>query len=734
MKPTVMRLKIIILCLAYLIGLFATGIFGFPNFNPSWQQWVFVIVALTGLTGISAIITSKINSIRLRWSFWLLTGLVAILAVFYFQFRLPRPLNNDISYQLNPPEKTSEVIEVKGKILDEPKLNRKQKARFWLEVRELKNRSEKVTGKLYTTVPILQGTGLHSGQNIIIKGLLYQPQSPSNPGSYDFKKYLASEGSFAGLSGFEVAVNQQEKQPIWGFWQVRQRIIRSQLYWLKSPSGQLLSSMVLGGRAVDLPFELKDSFIKVGLAHILAASGFHVSLLLGMVLFLTRNCLGKTKLVVGLITIITYISLTGFFPSVIRAGTMGIGVLLGIVTERKIRPLGALLLAAILILLVNPLWIWNLGFQLSFLATFGLIVTLPSLQEKLDFIPPTIASIISIPIAASLWTLPLIAYSFNTIPTYSIIVNILATPLVIIISLGGMISGLLGLIYPLAGSALAWLLKYPIIWLINIVKLFEHLPGSSWSIGKISLATMLIIYGLMVLILVNQWARKYVNFVILFMLSLVIIPIIFQNLFLVQVTVFDTSETPVIVVQDRGKTILINSGDPDTVNYTLIPFLTEQGINAIDYGIILEPSEGWSIVSKRLRIKKILENSEDNNLLINNLTPSTSLKLIENNPKKLGLKIKDQNWLIINQELGSKKINNFQPNILVFSGKNLLKNWLENSRISVVITTNNKLDLGLKGILNQSAIQWYQTRQDGAIQWNNKRGFQTTNSRIGLEL
>jgi competence protein ComEC len=726
-----MRLNIIILCLAYLIGIFSTGIFGFPNFNPSWQQWTIVIIALTGLTGISAIIASKIKTIRLRWSFWLLAGLVAILAVFYFQFRVPRPLNNDLSYQLNPPEKTSQFVEVKGKILDEPKLNRKQKLRFWFQVEQLINSSEKVTGKLYTTVPLLQGTGLHSGQNITIKGLLYQPQSPSNPGSFDFKKYLASEGSFAGLSGFEVTVNKQEKQPIWGFWQVRQRILRSQLYWLKSPSGQLLSSMVLGGRAVDLPFDLKDSFIKVGLAHILAASGFHVSLLLGMVLFLTRNCLGKTQLIIGLITIITYISLTGFFPSVIRAGIMGIGVLVGIVTERKVRPLGSLLLAAILILLVNPLWIWNLGFQLSFLATFGLMVTLPTLQEKLDFIPPTIANIISIPIAASLWTLPLIAYSFNTIPTYSIIVNIITTPLVIIISLGGMISGLLGLIYPLAGSAIAWLLKYPIIWLINIVKFFDQLPGSSWSIGQISLATMLIIYGLMILILVNQWVRKYVNFVIIFIISLVIIPIIVQNLVLVQVTVFDTSETPVIFVQDRGKTILINSGDPDTVNYTLIPFLAEQGINVIDYGIILESNhnlrEGWSIISQRFHLKKILENLEEDSLLNNQLTPSTSLTLIENESNKLGLKIKDQNWLIVNQDSINNNIQAFKPEILVFSGKNIFQSWLENNPIAVMITTNNKLNLDLKSVLKKSAIQWYQTRQDGAIQWNTQTGFQTTN-------
>ncbi len=218
--------------------------------------------------------------------------------------------------------------------------------------------------------------------------------------------------------------------------------------------GQLVSSMILGSKAVDLPLDIRDSFVQTGLAHVLAASGFQVSLLLGIVLKLTNRLASRSQLVIGLGVLLTYLGLTGLQASIIRATLMGISVLIAMLTDNKVNSLGSLLLAATIILIFNPLWIRDVGFQLSFLATFGLIVTLPTLQTKLTWLPPTIATAIAIPVAASIWVLPLLAYVFHSLLFIVCPVNIVTTPLVTIMMLGGMISAVLALIMPILGTAL----------------------------------------------------------------------------------------------------------------------------------------------------------------------------------------------------------------------------------------------------------------------------------------
>jgi competence protein ComEC len=210
----------------------------------------------------------------------------------------------------------------------------------------------------------------------------------------------------------------------------------------------------------------------------------------------------------GVSSLLVYLTLTGFYPSVLRASLMGMAVLVGIVTNRRVRPSGSLLLAATMLLLVNPLWIWDLGFQLSFLATLGLIVTLPAIMARLDWLPPAIAASMALPLAASLWTLPLQIYTFNTIPVYTIPINMIATPLVTIISLGGMLSGLVGIIFSELGSAIAWLLYYPTLSLIKIVQLVANLPGTSVVVGRISGLRLLFCYVILVSLWFLPWGQK----------------------------------------------------------------------------------------------------------------------------------------------------------------------------------------------------------------------------------
>ncbi|MGB5710483.1 MAG: ComEC/Rec2 family competence protein [Waterburya sp.] len=732
----------VILCLAYIVGLLSTNLIADSTSGFALQQLCILIAGLMGLAFISKIVLRQ----QIKTHIWILAVVVAVMAVLYFQLRIPQPQSNDISYQVTP--SASKLITVSGKVVTEPRLNDSQRLKFQLQASEI-NDQEVVSGKLYATLPLLQGTGIYPGQQLKLRGLLYLPQPASNPGSFDFKQYLARQEIFAGIQGIEAIIDQQTK-PIWGWWKLRRRIVRSQLKGLGSPVGQLVSSMVLGRKAVDLPSEVRDRFVEVGLAHVLAASGFHVSLLLGIILKLTEGIAAKPRLVIGIGTLIVYLGLTGIQASVLRACLMGTAVLVALTMETKVKPSGLLLLVATIILLFNPLLISDLGFQLSFLATLGLIVTLPGLQTKLDWLPPTIATLVAVPLAASIWVLPLLCYVFNTIATYSILANILCTPLITVISLGGMISAIAAIIFPALGSAIAWLLLYPAILLIALTKFFTNLPGSAWAIGQISLGVLLTIYGLLILVWLNKWWKKRWWLTLLLTLSLIVIHGSYNsNQF--KIAVLAARASQIIVIQDRGQTTLINSGTNNQAKYTVLPFLAQQGINHIDYGFALDDNSNseaeWEEIYQRAKVK-YFASAIDNipNLTthrtmtagINDEIVTKSARLtIDQQLAIINLQIENHTWLIISPESqtngkpSEQEIKQYikqhhlelQHPVIVWSGNNLDSAWLELLHPQMAIASTNKINLQTRQQLREKQIKLHNTAQEGMIRWNPQDGF-----------
>ncbi len=756
-------------CLAYILGLLCTAIAPLPSRGDmslqfSWQELiplVSLVLAMVGLGIGTAIVIPRIFRTAPPPRSWLIAGFIAALAIVHIWYRQPIPASNDISRFISPPvtqtaspstpKPENNSVTVQGVVENTPMLTRSNKARFWLEAQQLQIKPEEttqVTGKLYVTVPLLQATGIYPGDMVKVSGNLYQPKAAANPRGFDFRAFLAREGSFAGFSGKFVSLTSREfgDAPPWGWWQIRQKIARSQVFWLGSPAGELLSSMVLGSRAVDLPYEVKDQFVETGLAHVLAASGFHVSLLLGVLLFLTKKYSGKVQFIAGLVGILIFISLAGWQPSVARAGVMGVGVLLGILLERKTKPLGSLLLAATLLLVANPLWIWDLGFQLSFLATLGLVTTVEPITKRLDWLPTLIASLMAVPLAASLWTLPLLLHVFSVFSTYSIFVNILSTPLVTVISLGGMASAVAGVIYPIAGSSIAYALNLPIWTLIKLVEFFSNFPSNSIAIGSISLGQMLLVYGIVILVWLFPKIHRYWWLIGLGAIAVILIPNWYLQKQLFQATLLAAPQEQVFILQNQGKIGLINTSKSNTRDFTLVPFLRQQGINSIDTLINLVPNSP----SLKQSAKTVYQLNKDNRQVIQTTTQSSldineaidfaglNLKILNPQIPIIQLNIQGQNWLFlgritaeqraeISQLLKQQEIKNIHT--LFWLGASLPPEVLTNLETlnpEVAIASTNQIDPQTLEILQQSATTTYWTGEHGAIQWTPKAGFVTT--------
>ena len=480
-----------IIYLSYILGLFSTGITLASSHQPIASYSLFIL----GL--ILSIWIPRYWRLGPTHRQWLIAAVISLVGAAYCLWRIPQPTSDDVSRY------ASGRYSVYGEVISLPQVNRAGKGKFWLKTQGIQDRGDDadfvsrqpVSGKLYVTASLSATQELYPGQSVKVTGRLYEPNSASTPGEFDFKDYLAKQGSFAGLSASYIDDRSTAEQSSVGLWQARQRIVNAQGLWL-GDRGKLISAMILGRRAVDLPYDLRDAFIEAGLAHTLAASGFHVALVLGVVLTLLNWQPACTQAIGGSIALFLYVCLTGLQASVMRAALMGVGTLLGLALDRKVKPLGCLLLTVFLLLLWNPRWIWDIGFQLSVTATLGLMLMTAAIAKRLDWLPGAIATLLAVPIAACIWTLPLQLYHFGTVPSYSIVLNILATPLVTIISLGGFISAMASVIWPMAGGAIAWLLAIPVQLLINLVTLFNQLPGNQLTVENVSVWFVVLTYGL----------------------------------------------------------------------------------------------------------------------------------------------------------------------------------------------------------------------------------------------
>jgi len=741
------ELAVLGLTLSFLLGSLATGISNLEG------------VICLGLVGVAlpiGLLLLQGKSFK-PW-IWGLFLLVAVGSYFYTDFRTPQPSPTDIAQKAPILGAT-----ITGKVLDTPRLTRSGKARFIFAPQTLtkdKNSPpESVGGKLYTTTSVNMATGIRPGQIVKIKGNLYKPSPPKNPNQFDFGTYLQRNGMFAGLAGRNL---EAESPPPWGVWQIRDRMTKAHVMGAGMPEGALLSSLVLGSRAVDLPVAVKDEFVRVGLAHALAASGFHVSMVLSFVLILFQGVSPRQKFIIGTSALLGYLTLTGISPSVLRAVVMGIGLLVGELLDRKGRPVTGLALAAVLLLLFNPLWIWDLGFQFSFLATLGLQVSVNAICNRtLAGMPPLLATAIAVPQAAFIWTLPLQLYGIGGFSAYSILANIITSPIFILLILGGIVSGILGVIYLPAGAVLAWFVKPVALLVMTIVTTIGDLPGNFRNTGTIELWQMTIAYGLILLVWLYPWwqmQQQFQGFKVprwilagLIATAVLFLPQAIQRSRTLQATIFESGRAPVMIIQSKGKNILINTGNKSQANFNLVNFFQKEGISRLDYGIATQTtpdiSEGWGTLlasgvkignfadAKDLSISQIYQQFV-RDLSQSGITPlslepgkaisidsNVTIDVIQSPPPAIVLTIGDSRWLFIGdmdlkqqrQLLGQK--DKIKASILWWSGGEILPELLKatgaKTAVASIPTLNPKVQEGLEKL----GVNVLSTGREGAIGW-----------------
>lgn len=535
----------------------------------SWG-WLFVgVVAI--FCGVASFQIFSLPS----WRYWAVAGVLAVSASPYLYLRNPHPSPNDLRWLA--PEK---ALMIQGAVLESPRLHPGFQS-FILEAH-----TDNHVGKLFVRAPLT--VRVHPQDLLRLEGTLQEPLEAQNPQAFDFRHYLQKQGIFATFHARQVLVL-RKATPSW-LEQVREKILSSHQKALGQEAGSLFTSLILGGEVVDLPKATQDRYRNVGLSHLLAASGTQVSLVLSACLALVRGRAPKTQVLCGSLGLAIFICLSGATPAILRAGVMGAATLIGIATERKVDSLKALVLAVAVLLVINPLWIWDLGFLFSFLATLGLIVTAPKLVAALSWLPPLLATPLAVTLAASLWTMPLQLLDFGQWSPYALPLNLFAVPCVEMLTLGGMVTSLLALI----GTALARIGDYPLGWILQIldgtVLKVNGLPGSLLYPGLLLPTQMFCLYGLIAIchVLRPVWPFGFVG------MSVLVLPGFLPGGSEVALSILAAGASEVVVFESKHQTVLLNGGNEHTVVQVLIPYLQRRGRTQLD-ALILTGTQAQKI-------------------------------------------------------------------------------------------------------------------------------------------
>jgi competence protein ComEC len=466
------------------------------------------------------------------------------------------------------------------------------------------------------------------GEQLLLRGFLRLADESRNPGAFDYRAYLQAQG----IAGVFYC---KEGSPLWrekpdGVFSWRRAVAKTKI-WIEAQlsrfsHGQplaLLRGLLIGERD-EISKEILEAFQRTGLVHILAVSGSNVGFI-ALIIFIAISLLRVPRRwhpIFLLIGIIFYMFLTGAQPPVVRATVMAVVIILGESIERNADIYNSLGVAALIILLWQPLQFFQLGFQLTFVAVIGIAYLYQPLALLFRRLVPirwlpirVMLSLLAVSFAAQLATLPVSLHAFGRLPITAILGNLVIVPASFIVvataaaacafSIFGFISQAFGTMADLASNAMIgftqWLAKIPLAYVDGVYV-------SPW---------LLLFYAVVIATLV-EWRRSLLARRWLLMAGLIVLNIfVWQGAWAagpkLRVTFFDVGQGDAALLEFSNGRMLIDAG-PLQENYdagerVIVPFFRSRGIRQLDAVVITHPHAdhlgGLPTLLKEIKIKKI---------------------------------------------------------------------------------------------------------------------------------
>lgn len=456
---------------------------------------------------------------------------------------------------------------------------------------------EPVSKKSIGLYAIYTGKGSFKvGDRVVLSGELLPLEGNKVPGGYNEKLYLQTKGIDYKIYPDKMVKVGESKGCLVPFQRLKERVFNVFDTVLPQKESGIVKAMVTGERD-DIHQETWDLYRKSGINHILCVSGLHVSLFALFLHIFIEKYLKQSRRMTAFITIgccIGFLIFTGFSPSSVRAVIMIVVSLLGVILFRKSDWLNSLALAALVILLFQPLYLWNAGFQLSFVTAFGIWVGLQVMPRDSSRLGKLKQSVI-LSLYASLFSYPLVAYHFFSISLVGVFINIIILPLSGLLLFFSFFTAVAGVIFPPLAAISAG-------GVYGILKFFEmvcsvavSIPNSYFLVGAPSIVSMVLFY--MILLMSSFYGKRFCHLKEILCVTLILGFSLLGNRLIFQkntIAFLDVGQGDATVISTYdGRAIVIDGGGwfnqemgKNTGVKVVQPYLEYLGIRELD-GIFL---------------------------------------------------------------------------------------------------------------------------------------------------
>jgi len=335
------------------------------------------------------------------------------------------------------------------------------------------------------------------GDRLEVTGYLQTP--PEFP-SFSYRDYLAAKGihSIVDRPRIERIARDQGSPIFAALWGLKDRARETIAAILPEPQSALLTGILLGDDS-GLPESVKNEFRATGTSHIVAISGYNFVILLTLASVPAIRLFGRRRAVpILLLAVLGYTLLVGASASVVRAAIMGALTLTATYLGRQTAALNSVFVAAIFMTLLDPFTLGDVGFQLSFAATLGLVIYTRPIQNAVERglarlfnaaaakkIVGVLGDAVLVTLAAQVTTLPILVVTFRQISILTLLVNALVLPAQSGVMVFGGAALLAGMIFLPLGQIIGWAAWLFLAWTIQVIHLFALVPGVSIELGYV---------------------------------------------------------------------------------------------------------------------------------------------------------------------------------------------------------------------------------------------------------
>lgn len=453
------------------------------------------------------------------------------------------------------------------------------------------------------------------GDSLYIEGEFKQPEEARNYKGYNYKQYLKTKKIIGTVELEKVKILKSSNG---SFIHNIQKYIRDTINGtLTDEEGNLLLAILLGDKD-KLSEDIQESFKTSNLSHMLAVSGAHVSyIILGLTYVLQNSIIGKKNgKIVCIIFLLAFMAITNFTPSVTRACIMAILTLFSSIIYRKSDVYTNISVVALITLIFNPYSLLDLGFQLSYGGTIGIIIFIKRIQEKKSNskVINYIKQMALVSIYANIIIIPIMMYHFNTVSFTFIISNIMASPILGIIVITGFLFIIASITVKPLTRLIAIFIKPILSILIKISQICSKLPFSNILVVTPYMFNVISYYAI-ILYCIKSKKNNKCKIIICLLIVLILINFIIYifpqklRIFFIDVGQGDST---LIITPDK-KTVLIDGGGSDSFDVgkkVLLPYLLDRRILKIDYVLIshfdTDHCGGILTIMEKVKVKNII--------------------------------------------------------------------------------------------------------------------------------